>query len=114
MKLWVQCSSREHEKWKTISIERECDAQAKCDTLAKKYPDMAWRIATESEVSNAATADWSISLDLTCPYCNELIDLLADDWPEGVQACEQDTDATRGVEVECPGCDHTLIVDYQY
>lgn len=63
------------------------------------------------------TATWSLSLDTTCPKCNDYVDLLnADDFWDGRQldVCEHMTDRSRDVEVVCPACGHEFTVDLEY
>lgn len=114
--LYLQCGSdvRDPNAWLTVAIVRETDATDRFAGLKQRHPDVEWRMVDESAISNRTVAEWSISLDVCCPYCGELFDLLSDEWPEGVEACEQDTDATRNVDVECSKCHRMLVVDFEY
>jgi len=63
------------------------------------------------------TAQWFLSLDTYCPKCESAFDLLDDSefWHNsGLQACENHTDKSRGVEVVCPHCEHEFTVDLEY
>lgn len=61
-------------------------------------------------------ATWSISLDVECPKCEDMIDITnADDfWCNGMQAAEHDTPRTTDYEVTCPNCAHEFVVDFEY
>jgi hypothetical protein len=63
------------------------------------------------------TATWSITLDTTCPGCNEDVDLLDyEDFWDGrrIEAGEWGTPATTDIEVICPRCGHEFKVDLEY
>lgn len=113
-RLYIQAAGKNSEDWRTISIHREVDAQHYLDLQRQLVPGLKWRMVGPDEISNKTTADWSISLDLQCPYCNEMFDLVAGEWPEDVEAMEHGTDRTKGYEVECHGCDQILSVDFTY
>ncbi|AXH43545.1 hypothetical protein HOV55_gp27 [Erwinia phage vB_EhrS_59] len=64
-------------------------------------------------------ADWNITLNTTCPECEEYFDLIEQDddfWVDGGRAemCEHDTHRTKDVDVECPECGHEFKVDFAY
>ncbi len=61
-------------------------------------------------------AIWSLSLDCTCPKCEEDFDILDEDdfWGRGIHVAEHDTPRSRGVEVVCPNCKYTFTVDLVY
>ena len=113
-KLYVQCSSKKVDAWVTICSADVADAQQSLDDHKQRIPDLRWRLVTIDQMSNRVDADWSISLDVTCPYCSETFDLLRDEWPEGIESCEHGTDRTTGYEFDCPGCDRKLLLDFCY
>lgn len=62
-------------------------------------------------------AYWSLSLDCDCPRCKEHVNLLdyVDFWgSRKFEACENNTDRSRDVEVVCPECGHEFNVDLEY
>jgi len=57
-----------------------------------------------NEVINAT---WHLALSCVCPECGQLVDLLQkEDFWDGKEfkPCENGTEATRNVGVECPEC----------
>lgn len=73
--------------------------------------------------SDPGTADeklqavWSLSLDFECPNCKDSVDLL--DYPDfwdgrDLGVCENSTEKSRNVSVQCPECDHEFVVDLEY
>lgn len=63
------------------------------------------------------TATWHIKLTTTCPHCKRYVDLMdnQDFFTDSYfQPLENETDATRDVEVTCPDCDGEFIVDFYY
>lgn len=60
-------------------------------------------------------AVWTIALDVKCPHCAQLVDLLGhpDFWKGRAQLTpgEHDTAQTTGMCVECPSCQHAFNVD---
>ena len=115
--LWLQCAgpNKETHPWKTVS-PTEGDPQQELEGMRQSMPDLQWRLATEDQVSNKTDGSWSISLDVECPYCKEMFDLTADGevWESEIEPIEHGTDRTEGYEVECPGCDRLLSVDFSY
>ena len=68
-------------------------------------------------MGNVIEAVWSISLDCQFPKCDKDIDLIDDDnfWENNnIQACEQGTKKSRGVDVYCDACEHDFQVDLAY
>lgn len=66
---------------------------------------------------SAVVATWSISLDCTCPACEEDVDLLtAQDFWDGrqLEVPEHGTERTRNLEVDCPKCGHEFHVQTEY
>jgi RecJ-like exonuclease len=64
-----------------------------------------------SNASINTQAVWSISLDTTCPHCNEEINLTYDaDFLEGLEPLE----CYKGLCTLCPECCHEFIVDCEY
>ena len=62
-------------------------------------------------------ATWSISLDTTCPGCNEDVDLLAtsDFWEDTkVEPIENCTNRSNNLSVTCPKCSHEFEVRCVY
>jgi len=63
-------------------------------------------------------ATWSISLDCTCPDCDEDFDIITSDSDffnrSNIQPIEHDTMLSRDHEVTCPNCDHEFEVDFEY
>lgn len=62
-------------------------------------------------------ASWYISLDVTCPECDEEFDLTDDTdfWVDSsFDVAEHDTPATTDVEVICPKCGKEFEVDFVY
>lgn len=63
------------------------------------------------------TATWDIKLYTRCPHCKRYVDLVEnqDFFLEAhFEPLEQDTNATRDVEVTCPDCDAEFTVDFTY
>jgi hypothetical protein len=63
-------------------------------------------------------AQWSLSLDCTCPNCEEYFDILEvegeffmDGGPEPI---EHGTTKTTDREVTCPQCHHEFNVDFEW
>jgi Zn finger protein HypA/HybF involved in hydrogenase expression len=62
-------------------------------------------------------AHWYVSLDITCPECDEDFDLTdnADFWVDApFELIECDTSSTTDVGVICPHCKHEFEVDFVY
>ena len=64
-------------------------------------------------------AQWSMSLDCTCPSCEEDFDILTADSDffnrgSGIAPAEHDTRLSKDYEVTCPNCDHEFEVDFQW
>ena len=64
------------------------------------------------------TATWVVSLDCTCPNCEEWIDVMDSDgfWDRHseLDIAEHGTPRTIDMEVECPECHHEFKVDLEY
>jgi hypothetical protein len=111
---YLQCRGESQTSWQTIAIVNETNANDEVEHYKRDIPSLLWRHVDASQIENRVDAEWSISLDLECPYCNEQINLLDGEWPEGIQAGEHGTEQTKGYEVECPGCDRTLLADFVF
>ena len=61
-------------------------------------------------------AQWSISLDCTCPNCDKDFDLLDfhRNMFEGIDPLEVDTPSTKNIEITCRDCKHEFTVDFEY
>ena len=61
-------------------------------------------------------ATWGLSLNCTCPECEQDIDLTEDPdfWDNPVAACEHNTPRTDNLEVTCPKCGHGFEVCCEY
>jgi endogenous inhibitor of DNA gyrase (YacG/DUF329 family) len=84
-----------------------------------KAEALATALAPLVEQMRAAVpeAQWNISLCVDCPHCGEFVDLTDhDDFWDGrpFTPCENGTDRTTDVEVECPECGETFACDFTY
>ena len=65
-----------------------------------------------------AEARWSVSLEVTCPHCDEEFDLTDDTdfWVDSnFEIAEHDTPPNpTGVDVTCPHCGADFDVDFVY
>lgn len=64
-------------------------------------------------------AQWSLSLDCTCPNCEHYFDLLKADEDffnsrSGIEPIEHGTALSRDYEVQCPECSHEFAVDFEW
>ena len=60
-------------------------------------------------------AEWSLSLDCTCPHCGEYVDLVGlDDIWEAIDPCEHNTPRSRGAQLRCPECNGPLLATLIY
>ena len=76
---------------------------------------------TEPEIPKEVTprtyAQWNVSLDVGCPYCQADFDLTKDDdfWVDSsFDVAETDTLATTAVNITCPKCSKEFEVDFIY
>ena len=63
-------------------------------------------------MSEPAIATWSLSLNVKCPYCREVSDILEN--PDfclnaELDAMEVETKRSNNLEVVCPECDHEFM-----
>ena len=63
-------------------------------------------------------AEWSLSLDVTCPRCGEYFDIIAHDcefFIDGaMEPLENDTPRSSDYEVTCPTCDEEFKCDFSW
>lgn len=61
-------------------------------------------------------ATWSMSLNCTCPKCQQDIDVMDDPdfWDKPVEACEHGTPRTDNLEVTGPAGGHEFEVCCEY
>lgn len=52
---------------------------------------------------------WSVSLDCTCPHCNDIFDLIDSYYEDLPDPCENDDELN--LEVICPNCEQEFIVE---
>ncbi len=64
------------------------------------------------------TATWEISLNCTCPFCDEDVNLTDHDdfWLDNprLQVGESNTERSKDMKVICPECKKEFKVDCQY
>lgn len=63
-------------------------------------------------IREQVTPTLSVSLDVTCPYCDHYYDLLADD--DGMYSTaifNNDWADVYGSEEECPNCNEVFIIE---
>lgn len=63
------------------------------------------------------TATWLLELNCTCPHCEQEVDLIdaSDFWERSrLSACENGTDQSRDVRVDCPKCEESFRVSCEY
>ena len=59
------------------------------------------------------TAQWSISLDVTCPKCGNYFDIIATD-DEFFRYNTEPLNEVTNYEVTCPECQHDFKIDSIY
>ena len=95
-KLYLQIGKPPRLGWRTIEIVNETGGDEALKEQQRCTPGLDCRLVDETQISNRVDASWSISLDAECPFCGEMIDVVAGEWPEGITPMEHDTDQTRG------------------